>query len=119
MIIRKAVALCALVGALSVPKVSEGFLDSFGGVHSVSHPDNPTLTKKPTLYNVQPGDTLGSIAERFCHRYSAVPNVTKYNNIEHPDKIKPGQVLVVDNPGVCDGLYLKQNQLLSTLRVYM
>lgn len=50
-----------------------------------------------TTYVVQPGDRLFRIALRFGVDYRALAT---YNNILNPDRIYPGQVLRIPQPGV-------------------
>ncbi len=44
----------------------------------------------PAVYIVRPGDTLWSIAKRYGLR---IEDIKKYNNLQNPDMIYPGQRL--------------------------
>ncbi len=56
-----------------------------------------TTTVAPTFYEVQPGDTLFSIAERFSVR---MEDIIALNEIPNPDDIPAGQVLEMPPPTV-------------------
>jgi LysM repeat protein len=57
-------------------------------------PQLPTVETTPTpiLYTVKSGDTLGKIAEQFG---VTVDEIVALNNIEDPDWLEPGMVLVI------------------------
>jgi len=55
-----------------------------------------TIISHHRTYAVQPGDTLGEIAAKFGVTMEAI---VEANNIEDPDLIFPGQVLVIPSPG--------------------
>jgi nucleoid-associated protein YgaU len=50
-----------------------------------------------TTYTVQPGDTLSKIAKQFLGDANAYPKIFEANRdqLNDPDKIKPGQVLKI------------------------
>lgn len=50
----------------------------------------------PRTYTVQPGDTLGAIAQQFGVTVEAIAAA---NNIADPDFIDVGQVLIIPEPG--------------------
>ncbi len=52
----------------------------------------PTATRTPTVYVVQPGDTLFSIATRFG---TTVAALAAANGISNPDVIEVGQTLII------------------------
>lgn len=52
----------------------------------------PTPAPTPQAYVVQPGDTLSEIAERFG---TTVRALVRANDIDDPDRIHPGQELVI------------------------
>ena len=52
----------------------------------------PVSTTIPATYEVQPGDTLSEIADRFG---TDVETLAAANDIGDPDLIYPGQVLVI------------------------
>lgn len=54
-----------------------------------------TSTPAPQRYTVQPGDTLWNIAQRFG---TTIEAIVALNNIADPNRIFPGQVLLI--PGV-------------------
>lgn len=57
---------------------------------------SPTLTARPSTYEVLPGDTLGEIAERLGVSLEAL---SAANNLADPDALMPGQVLVIPAAG--------------------
>lgn len=64
---------------------------------AVQPPETPATAAGETTYVVQPGDRLFRIALRFGVDYRAL---AAYNNILNPDRIYPGQVLRIPQPGV-------------------
>ncbi|MCL5074636.1 MAG: LysM peptidoglycan-binding domain-containing protein [Chloroflexi bacterium] len=52
----------------------------------------PTATSTPTIYVVQSGDTLSSIAQKYKVTVGAI---VKANQIENADRIQPGQKLII------------------------
>jgi len=102
-----AVALSAVLGACTVTGTREA------PVTERSTPPKPTATQPPATqpapaasttgrtasvdgtYTVQPGDTLGSIAQSFGRD---VREVARWNNIDDPARIRVGQVLRVVPP---------------------
>ncbi|MFB9992782.1 BON domain-containing protein [Deinococcus oregonensis] len=46
-----------------------------------------------TVYTVQPGDTLGEIAQKYYGNAGEYKKIAHYNNISNPDLIKVGQKL--------------------------
>lgn len=52
----------------------------------------PTPDPTPSVYVVQAGDTLSEIAERFGITVRAL---VRANQLENPDRIHPGQELVI------------------------
>ncbi|QEK13278.1 DUF3794 domain-containing protein [Crassaminicella thermophila] len=52
------------------------------------------LSKRPsiTIYYVQPGDTLWKIAKRY---HTTVDDLIKTNNIENPERIIPGDQIII------------------------
>ena len=66
----------------------------------------------PTVrYVVQPGDTLASIARRYCTTWQEIYRLNRATIGSNPEDIRPGMVLIVPNrcgasgpptPGVCD-----------------
>lgn len=66
-------------------------------VGTASAADGPFRDGHPETYVVQPGDTLWGIAERFLHEPWRWREVWQANpGIGNPDRIYPGDVLVVD-----------------------
>ena len=58
----------------------------------------PTAQAADCLYTVQPGDTLTSIASRYC----ISPNdIVVTNKLPDPNYVAPGTVLVIPNCGSC------------------
>ncbi len=58
----------------------------------------PTARAADCLYTVQPGDTLSSIASRYC----ISPNdIVVTNKLPDPNYVAPGTVLVIPNCGSC------------------
>ena len=55
-------------------------------------PPTPTPPPATTTYVVQPGDTLGKIAQQFG---KTVAELTALNNISNPNLIYAGQVLLI------------------------
>jgi spore germination protein len=55
-------------------------------------PDSPDVPPNVQAYTVQPGDTLGEIAQRFG---TSVDAIAQANGIENPDLIFAGQTLCV------------------------
>lgn len=53
----------------------------------------PTVQSSGTTYIVQPGDTLSEIAQRFGTTYQSLAAI---NNIADPNRIYPGQEIVID-----------------------
>ena len=47
---------------------------------------------EPTRYVIRRGDTLAAIANRF---HTTVDELVRLNNIENPDVLYPGQVLLL------------------------
>jgi LysM repeat protein len=65
-------------------------------------PDRPgaLVPTNVRTYTVVPGDTLSAIAQRFYGDASLFPTIAQANSIPDPDRIFPGQVLVIpDHPG--------------------
>jgi peptidoglycan L-alanyl-D-glutamate endopeptidase CwlK len=58
------------------------------------------MRRAPTqTYVVQPGDTLGKIAERFYGTASRYPLIVAANAIADPDRLRVGQTLVIPDAG--------------------
>lgn len=55
--------------------------------------EQPSVQSSDTTYIVQAGDTLSEIAQRFGTTYQ---NLAAINNIPDPNKIYPGQEIVID-----------------------
>lgn len=55
--------------------------------------EQPTVQSSGTTYIVQPGDTLSEIAQRFGTTYQSLAAI---NNIADPNRIYPGQEIVID-----------------------
>ncbi|CAN5607740.1 hypothetical protein BH23CHL7_BH23CHL7_12610 [soil metagenome] len=73
---------------------------------SPSPAPTPAITPSPTevgeqSYTVQSGDTLAAIADRFGVTMQAI---VALNNLENPDRILIGQVLIIPAPGATPGL---------------
>ena len=58
-----------------------------------------TVANADTLYTVQSGDTLSSIAQKFANDNSLVQTLAQQNNIQDINKIYVGQQLVVKTDG--------------------
>jgi LysM repeat protein len=56
----------------------------------------PTTTTIPENYEIQSGDSLFSIAEKFGLTFA---ELAAYNGITNPDDIQAGQVLRIPKPG--------------------
>lgn len=65
-------------------------------------PMPPTPSPGQTLYEVQPGDTLGDIAFRFG---TTVPVLLRLNRLDDPDALTVGQKLLVPAPADGENLY--------------
>lgn len=60
-----------------------------------SNPPGPGFPEpQGPVYTVQPGDTLSEIAERYCANWR---DIAATNNLADPDRIYPGQRLVIPN----------------------
>lgn len=55
----------------------------------------PALRKDPEMYQVQPGDTLGKIAERYG---VSLEQLAQVNELANPNLLSVGQVLVIPVP---------------------
>lgn len=55
--------------------------------------EQPSVQSSDTTYIVQAGDTLSEIAQRFGTTYQSLAAI---NNIEDPNRIYPGQEIVID-----------------------
>lgn len=66
-----------------------------GSTTVVTQTTQTTTVAAATTYEVQPGDTLSVIAERFGVSIEAI---SRANNITDVDEIKPGQELVIPAP---------------------
>ncbi len=53
------------------------------------------VSVKKTLYTVQPGDTIQSIAEQFMGGEMDIPELMEYNKIERPEQVKEGLIMVL------------------------
>jgi len=58
----------------------------------------PTIlpSATPMVYVVQRGDTLSSIAVRFCGRQEAWPRLAQMNDIGDPNQLLVGQTLLIE-----------------------
>lgn len=63
---------------------------------STRNADAPHAASTPSVYRVQPGDTLSSIAAR---QDTTVDAIVGANAITHPDRIYPGDSLVIPGHG--------------------
>ena len=57
-----------------------------------------TIYAESKKYVVQKGDTLGSIANKELNAFSKWRDIAKWNNLENPNRITPGQVLFLEMP---------------------
>ncbi len=67
-----------------------------GGAAAASGSTSSSTSGSPTVYVVQSGDTLGSIARRFN---TTVAELMRLNSITNPDRISVGQKLTVPAAG--------------------
>ena len=65
-----------------------------------------------TTYTVQRGDTLSEIAERFG---TTVNELVRLNNIQNPNLIYPGQVLILPEGGCVDTYIVQRGDTLSEI----
>lgn len=71
-----------------------------GGAAAASGSTSSGTSGSPTIYVVQSGDTLGSIARRFN---TTVAELMRLNSIANPDRINVGQKLTVPAAGATTG----------------
>ncbi len=58
----------------------------------------PQLGRKPlpfAIHVVKAGDTLNGLCQKYYGTTDGCEVLTSFNNLEHPDRLKPGQVLVL------------------------
>lgn len=67
-----------------------------GGASELGHGQaSQSMTKTVYIYIVKPGDTLGSIAARFCGTSSAYRSLAAASHISNPNIIYPGKRIVL------------------------
>lgn len=59
----------------------------------------PSFAARPSTYTVQSGDTLSRIAARFCGSSSAYHSLAAASGIANPNRIFPGQKIVLTCSG--------------------
>jgi LysM repeat protein len=75
--------------------------NTFDGIRVKDEPQTtpavPPAAAPETLYEVQPGDTLGAIAQRFYGKASLYPKIFEANRdiLDNPSLIKAGQKLKI------------------------
>ena len=52
------------------------------------------------IYEIQPNDTLGSIAQRICNSVSAVPDIQLVNETLDPQKLRVGTTIVIPKSAI-------------------
>lgn len=70
-------------------------LKNIGNKKPVQEIKKSTSTKKEISYQVQEGDTLWSIAEKFYGSGFNMEDIIKVNKINNPDKIEKNQILII------------------------
>ncbi|RME37462.1 MAG: LysM peptidoglycan-binding domain-containing protein, partial [Thermoflexia bacterium] len=95
------------------PSVVEVFPTPAGETQPQPVVTEPSAAAGEVTYVVQPGDRLFRIALRFGVDYRAL---AAYNNILNPDRIYPGQVLRIPQPGIFPTPSAPSREILYTVQ---
>lgn len=96
--LRYGITMDALIAANNITDASRIYSGQVLVIPGVSVPDsgtevvNPLVASEPSIHIVQPGETLGSIAQRYG---VTVDQLIQSNNIANPNRILRGQELRV------------------------